>query len=189
MLRAAWLLPATSPRADVRCCGLCFLPVLTSVSGDGASGVGGAPSLGAHNTDFFPQEKVMLGKVRGTPSLSWSLAELANPAEPLRVRPRVPAGCRHCPQRGLCQWMGTAGGTGATGHGGVWASRPVWLMAVSRYPPEQAARRLRSQRVTDGTRDLPAGRKAAAAGEGDGSPFWFGNRSEAERRGDKRPAG
>ncbi|KAM6236514.1 forkhead-associated domain-containing protein 1 isoform 1-T1 [Spheniscus humboldti] len=32
-------------------------PVSTSVSGDGASGVGGAPSLGTHDADSFPQEK------------------------------------------------------------------------------------------------------------------------------------
>ncbi|XP_009577439.1 PREDICTED: forkhead-associated domain-containing protein 1, partial [Fulmarus glacialis] len=37
-------------------------PVSTSISGDGASGVGVAPSLGTHDTDFLPQEKVMLGK-------------------------------------------------------------------------------------------------------------------------------
>ncbi|XP_009323575.1 PREDICTED: forkhead-associated domain-containing protein 1 [Pygoscelis adeliae] len=37
-------------------------PVSTSVSGDGASGVGGAPSLGTHDADSFPQEKVMPGK-------------------------------------------------------------------------------------------------------------------------------
>ncbi|XP_064326626.1 forkhead-associated domain-containing protein 1 [Phalacrocorax carbo] len=32
-------------------------PVSTSVSGDGASGVGEAPSLGTHDADFLPQEK------------------------------------------------------------------------------------------------------------------------------------
>ncbi|KAM9270201.1 forkhead-associated domain-containing protein 1 [Morus bassanus] len=32
-------------------------PVSTSVSGDGASGVGGTPSLGTHDADFLPQEK------------------------------------------------------------------------------------------------------------------------------------
>ncbi|KFW93305.1 Forkhead-associated domain-containing protein 1, partial [Phalacrocorax carbo] len=41
-------------------------PVSTSVSGDGASGVGEAPSLGTHDADFLPQEKVMLGKMAPT---------------------------------------------------------------------------------------------------------------------------
>lgn len=65
----ALLLPATSSHADVCCCGVCFLPVSTSISGDGA---GGASSLETHDTDLLPQEKVMLGKARDAiPVLLW----------------------------------------------------------------------------------------------------------------------
>lgn len=41
---------------------ICCLPVSTSVSGDGASAVGGPPSLGTHEVDLLLREKVVLGK-------------------------------------------------------------------------------------------------------------------------------
>lgn len=60
---------------------ICFLPVSASFSGDGASSVGRAPSLGPHKGDLLLQGKVMLGREGGGRTPSWSLEEQVNPAQ------------------------------------------------------------------------------------------------------------
>ncbi|XP_075629181.1 forkhead-associated domain-containing protein 1 isoform X2 [Balearica regulorum gibbericeps] len=54
---SAWArsVAAASPDAVSRTSAV--MPVSTDVSGDGASGAGGAPSPGTHDVDFLPQEK------------------------------------------------------------------------------------------------------------------------------------
>ncbi|CAM9749925.1 unnamed protein product [Bubo scandiacus] len=68
--RARSVATAISPGAFSRISAV--RPVSTSVSGDGASGVGAAPCLGTHDADFLPQEKgeklLLLEKETGRPS-------------------------------------------------------------------------------------------------------------------------
>lgn len=119
-----WPLPWSSfgTREEGFCClqpplmlMICFLPVSASFSGDGASSVGRAPSLGPHKGDLLLQGKVMLGSEGGGRTPSWSLEEQVNPAQ---------CGCPRA--GGWGQWV--AGGCAKLGTEG-----PL-LMALSWYP-------------------------------------------------------